>query len=542
MNRIILLAFCTMLFALCGSAHAQQPKKVPRVGYLSPFDAATESARSEPYRRALRGLGYIEGQNITIEYRYAEGKDDRLPALSAELVRLKVDVIVVAGGGEPLIRAALNATKTIPIVLTGGGADPVEGGYVESIARPGSNVTGLTFLNRELGGKRLELLKEAVPKLDRVAGRSAGAAAGEVRVRDQSQNGERDRRYHSAEGASESGSGDQMRLFTGKRWVIAEVVVLCAMLFALCVPAEAQQSSKVPRIGYLAGSSSANPVRIEAFRQGLRKLGYVEGKNIVIDWRYAEGKSDRLPGFAAELVHLNVDAIVTSAPSQTRAAKEATVTIPIVMALDNDPVGNGFVVSLARPGGNITGLSTLAPEISGKQVELLTEIVPRISRVAVLGTSTNPGNAQALKESQLTAGVYKVQLQFLDVLDPKDIESAFRAASKGRAEAVLVLGSPVFISHRPRVVDLAVKNRLPTVYWTSEFVKDGGLMTYSVSSTDLYRRAATYVDKILRGAKPADLPVERPQKFEFIISLKAAKQIGLTIPPNVLARADKVIR
>ena len=212
------------------------------------------------------------------------------------------------------------------------------------------------------------------------------------------------------------------------------------------------------------------------------------------------------------------------------------------MAQDSDPVGNGFVASLARPGGNITGLSTLAPELSGKRLELLKEIVPKLSRVAVLGTSTSPGNAQALREVELAAGAFKVKLQYLDVLDPKDIETAFRAASKGRADAVLVLASPVFTSHRTQIVELAVKNRLPAIYHGTEFVEDGGLMSYGASFTDLYRRAATYVDKILKGRTPADLPVEQPIKFEFIVNLKAAKQIGLTIPPNVLARADRVIR
>ena len=315
------------------------------------------------------------------------------------------------------------------------------------------------------------------------------------------------------------------------------------MLFALCSSAEAQQPTKVPRIGYLTGVSlSANSARIEAFRQGLRELGYVEGKNIVIEWRSAEGKLDRLPALAAELVRLKVDVIVTAGPPATRAAKEATITIPIVMAQDTDPVGNGFVASLARPGGNITGLSTLAPEISGKRLELLKEIVPRLSRVAVLGTSTHPGNAQALRELELAAEAFGVQLQYLDVLGPKDIETAFRAASKGRADAVLVLASPILNSQRTQVADLAVKNRLPAIYRQSEYVEAGGLMTYGVNLTDLFRRAATYVDKILKGAKPADLPVEQPTKFEFIINLKAAKQIGLTIPPNVLVRADRVIK
>jgi putative ABC transport system substrate-binding protein len=317
----------------------------------------------------------------------------------------------------------------------------------------------------------------------------------------------------------------------------------CSMLLALPFPAQAQQPTKIPRIGFLnAGSLSANSARTEAFRQGLRELGYVEGRNIVIESRFAEGKLDRLPALAAELVRLKVDVMVTGGPAVTRAAKEATSTIPIVMAFDTDPVGNGFVASLARPGGNITGLSSLAPEISGKQLELLKETVPRLSRVAVFGTSTTPGSAQALKEIELAAKAFKVQLQYLDVLDPKDIETAFRAASKGRADAVLVLTSGVFANHRTEIVELAIKSRLPAMYYRSEFVEDGGLMTYGVSVTDLDRRAATYVDKILKGRKPADLPVEQPMKFEFIINLKAAKQIGLTIPPNVLVRANKVIR
>ena len=323
-------------------------------------------------------------------------------------------------------------------------------------------------------------------------------------------------------------------------------IVICSLLtfFLLTVSlAQAQQTGKVPRIGYLAATSlSANAVRIEAFRQGLRELGYVEGKNIVIEWRFAEGKLDRLPALAAELVRLKVDVIVTSASTQTPVAKAATSTIPIVMAQDSDPVGSGFVASLARPGGNITGLSTLSPELSGKRLELLKEIVPRLSRVAVLGSSNNPGNTQSLKEVELAAAAFGVQLQYLDVLAPKDIETAFRAATKGRADSVLALGGPVLFSQRKQLIALAVKNRLPVIYARPEFVEDGGLMTYGPSLYDLHRRAATYVDKILKGAKPADLPVEQPTKFELVINLKAAKQIGLTIPPNVLARADKVIR
>jgi putative ABC transport system substrate-binding protein len=241
-------------------------------------------------------------------------------------------------------------------------------------------------------------------------------------------------------------------------------------------------------------------------------------------------------------VRLNVDIIVTSGPTATRPAKEATSTIPIVMTFDDDPVGSGFVTSLARPGGNITGLSTLSPEISGKQLELLKEIVPKLGRVAVIGTSSRQGTAQSLKETELAAGAFGVKLQYLDIQNPKEIESVFRAASKGRADAVLMLQSPVLNSQRAQIADLALKSRLPATYPRREFVEDGGLMSYGVSISDLDRRAATYVDKILKGAKPADLPFEQPKKFEFIINLKATKQIGLTIPPNVLARADNVIR
>ena len=269
-------------------------------------------------------------------------------------------------------------------------------------------------------------------------------------------------------------------------------LALCAMLFALYFPAQAQQPIKVPRVGFLfVNFPSSTPARYEGFRQGLRELGYVEGKNIIHEWRYAEGKLDRLPALAAELVHLKVDVIVASAPPPTRSAKQATTTIPIVMAYDDDPVGSGFVASLARPGGNITGLSTLAPELSGKQLELLKGIVPKLARVAVLGNATRPGSPQALREINLAADGYGVQLQYLEIQSPKDIETAFRSASKERADAVLVLSNQVLISQRKQVTGLAVKNRLPTIYGRPEYVEDGGLLSYSTSFTDLSRRAAT---------------------------------------------------
>jgi ABC-type uncharacterized transport system substrate-binding protein len=323
----------------------------------------------------------------------------------------------------------------------------------------------------------------------------------------------------------------------------ASLLVIAVIVLAIAVTAEAQQPRKVFRIGWLGGASaSAVAVRVDAFRQGLRELGYLEGKNIVIELRSAEARTDQLPILAAELVRLKVDVIVTGGPLPTRSAKEATSTIPIVMAFDTDPVGNRFVASLAHPGGNITGLSDFAPEISGKGLELLKESVPTLSRVAVLGTSNRPGNAQSLKETEVAAVALGIKLQHLDVLSPKDIETAFRAAGNEHADGALVLQSSIHFSQRKQIAELAVKSRLPATYPRREFVEDGGLMSYGVSISDLDRRAAKYVDKILKGTKPADLPVEQPKKFEFIINLKATKQIGLTIPPNVLARADNVIR
>jgi len=318
---------------------------------------------------------------------------------------------------------------------------------------------------------------------------------------------------------------------------------LLATILLETFSAQAQQPKKIPRVGYLSvDSSSSESARAEALRGGLRELGYVEGKNIVIEWRFADAKPDRLAALAAELVRLKVDVIITGGTGSTRAANEATSTIPIVMTQDLDPVRNGFVASLAKPGGNITGLSNFGSELSGKRLELLKETIPKLSRVAALGTSTSPGNAQALREAELAAGALALKLQYLDVRGPKDIEAAIQAARKEHAEAVFGLGGAVLASNRNQVIELTLKTRLPAMYWRSDIVEAGGLMSYATSIADLDRRAATYVDKILKGAKPAVLPVEQPKKFEFAINLKTAKQIRLTIPPNVLARADKVIR
>lgn len=326
--------------------------------------------------------------------------------------------------------------------------------------------------------------------------------------------------------------------------VVVVTTLVATVLFALTVVAEAQQPTKSPRIGYITGQfiSSDDP-RLEALRQGLRDLGYIDGKNIAIEWRGADGSRDRQRAYASELVRLKVHLIVTAGSTSTRAAKDATSTIPIIMTNDGDPVGRGLIASLARPGGNITGLSNLSPELSGKRLEILKEVVPGLSRVAVFGSSTSADDAQVRKEIELAAEALRVKLQYVDVAVAKDIEPAFRAAVKGRAEAVLMMVSgTVATRHRKEIVEHAVKSRLPAIYYTISFMEADGLMYYGVNLRDLSRRAATYVDKILKGAKPADLPVEQPIKFDFIVNLKAAKQIGLTIPPNVLVRADRVIR
>jgi putative ABC transport system substrate-binding protein len=321
------------------------------------------------------------------------------------------------------------------------------------------------------------------------------------------------------------------------------VLALIGFILASSHFAEAQQPKKVLRIGILfGGRPPAVSDRLEAFRQALNELGYVEGKNIVIEARYAEGKLDRLPALASELVRLNSDVIVTGGPQSTRSAKNATSTIPIVMGQDSDPVGSGFVASLARPGGNISGLSNFNAELGGKRLELLKEIVPKLSRMTVIGNSTEPANALFLKEAQLGAAALGIKLQYADVRGTKDLEAGFLEATKGRADAVLVLPASILFSQRTKIADLAAKRQLPAMYISREFVEDGGLISYGTSVPDLFRRAAIYADKILKGANPGDLPIEQPTKFELVINLKAAKQIGLAIPANVLARADKVVK
>jgi putative ABC transport system substrate-binding protein len=320
---------------------------------------------------------------------------------------------------------------------------------------------------------------------------------------------------------------------------------LAGGLLAAPLAAEAQSAAKVPRIGYLAPNLAASPHLREAFRQGLRDLGYVESQNVVIEYRSAEGKPERLPALAAELVALKVDVIVGPGTPTALAARQATRTLPIVFATAADPVGSGLVTSLARPGGNVTGLSILAPELVGKRLELLTQAVPGVSRVAVLwqpGGHDERTDKDILKDAEVAARPLGVRLQFVEARGPADFDRTFSDMTRAGVGALTVLTSVMFLNERRRLVDLTAKNRLPAVYGGRDFVDAGGLMAYGPNLADLYRRAATYVDKILKGAKPGDLPVEQPTKFELVINLKTAKALGLTIPPALLQGADEVIQ
>ena len=320
-------------------------------------------------------------------------------------------------------------------------------------------------------------------------------------------------------------------------------MLFAGALLAVAVTVEAQQPTKVPPIGYLSGAGDpSNPgPNVEAFRRGLQELGYIEGKNILVEYRYIEGKRDRVPSLVAELVQLKVDVLVSPNLPAIRAAKQATKTIPIVMVINWDPVAEGLIESLARPGGNITGLSRLTRDLSGKRLELLKEVVPGISRVGVLDDAD--AYLKAFKDYQAAGRALKIQLQSLEIRGPNpDVEGAFQAAVKSRIRALIATQITVLLPYTEKIADLAIKNRLPLMFETGSSVEAGGLMSYAASDADLFRRAAIYVDKILKGAKAVELPVEQPTKFELVINLKTAKQIGLTIPPNVLARADKVIK
>jgi putative ABC transport system substrate-binding protein len=323
----------------------------------------------------------------------------------------------------------------------------------------------------------------------------------------------------------------------------AFVTALSFGLLGVPVAGEAQPAPNVPRIGWLGGPTRESAeVFVREFRRGLKELGWVEGQNIVIEWRFAGGRAERLPDLAAELVRLRVDLIVVPSTPTALAAKNATKTIPLVTVGGGDPVELGLVASLARPGGNITGLSSnLGPEIAGKQLEVLKETVPKVSRMAILWNPTTPGNALALRQAEITARALAVELQVLEARRASDFDGAFAAMTTRRAGALLILGDVMFTTHRRRLAALAVKSRLPAIYGGREFVDEGGLLCYGAKLSDNFHRAAVYVDKILKGAKPGDLPIERPTTFQLVVSLKTARALGLTIPPSLLQRADQVI-
>lgn len=321
-----------------------------------------------------------------------------------------------------------------------------------------------------------------------------------------------------------------------------DTVLALLVLGAAPLASKAQQAGKIPRIGLLSAAPfSSITARTDAFRKGLRDLGYVEGQNILLEWRAADDRGDRLPGLAAELVRLQVAVIVTADGSAAVAAARSTRTIPIVMGQSGDPVAIGLVANLARPGGNVTGLSTLSAELPAKQVDLLKEAIPKLARLAALSNSDNPSTVVALGHVKTAASALGLQLQAIDVRDPKEFDNAFSAMTRARADALVVLPDPMFLTQRTRVAQLAAKSRLPAIYGIPEHAEAGGLMAYAASRTELFQRAATYVDKILKGAKPGDIPIEQATRFELVINLKTAKALGVNISQSLLVRADRII-
>jgi putative tryptophan/tyrosine transport system substrate-binding protein len=640
---VFVLLMIALLALVEEAAGAQQPEKIPRIGWIAFGSRPGAGARA--FREGLRERGYIEGRNITIEYRFAEGRLDQLPEIAAELVRLKV--VAIVADSNAATDAAVKATATIPIVFLHG--DPVRGGVVPSLANPGRNLTGLSSLSPQLAGKRLELFKDAVSNITHVAillnpdapihtgqfadmqvvARALGLQLQAMELRDSNLDFDsvfqQTVKHHANAllilpnpivtfhrrrilelaaksrlpamypftGFTEAGglmsygpnSADQYRraayfvdrilkgakpsdlpveqptkfelvinLTTAKTlgltipstvltWadrVISDASQMPEKTVATHHSSDAQRSSKIPRIGILSPGSGGGP-GLEAFKQKLRELGYIEGENIAFEYRWAHGNEERLPSLAAELLRLKVDIIVTTGTRAAGAAQQLTKTTPIVTTAIPGPGDSGLVESLYRPGRNVTGLSFMRPELSGKRLELLKEIIPGLSRIAVLSNVDNVKAIQ-IKEIESVARSLSVQLEILNVKRSDEIDTAFSSIVREKVGALSVLTQAMFVLNRKRIVTLAAKSRLPAMYPDSGFTHAGGLMSYGPNYNDLYRRAAIYVDKILKGANPAELPVEQPTKFEFVINLKTAEHIGLTIPPNVLMWADRVIK
>jgi putative ABC transport system substrate-binding protein len=621
-----------ILFALSFPAEAQEPKKIPRIGWI----AFGGSAPPRDFMTGLRELGYIEGHSVIVEYRSAQGREGRLSEIAAELVRLKPDMIVADSNAAT--DAARKATTTIPIVFAGYG-DPVGDGIVAGLARPGGNITGLSAFSFELAGKRLELLRDAFPKISRIAvllhadanhrrqfadmqkvAQALGVQLQALEYQDlmldfdsvlqQAINRRANAfvvlpnptvgRYRTRlvnfaaknrlpaiyPGGSFADAGGLMsygvdfaevqrraayyvdRILKGakpsdlpvERPTKFQLVINLetAHQIGVTIPAEVltwadrvvsegrpmsekslattdstkSQRPKIPRVGVLAAGRETNSFALAVFRQGLHDLGYLEGRNIILEFRSTGHDAHRLPVAAAELLRSNVDVVVAESSLAARAMQQLTRTIPIVTTAINN--SSSFVDSLHRPGGNVTGFSYIGPELNGKRLELLKEIAPDLSRVAILATDTQASRVQAVARS------LGLKLQILNASKPDEIENAFASMIRGHTEALSVFTTP--LANRQTIVDLMARLRLPAIYPRREFVETGGLMSYGLNHTELNRRAAFYVDKILKGAKPAEFPVEQLTKAEFVINLKTAKELGLAISPEVLMWADRVIK
>jgi putative tryptophan/tyrosine transport system substrate-binding protein len=641
----------------CGRLSGQaQPRAASavRVGWLTlPAAAAVGTVNRDAFRQGMAELGYVEGVDYILEVRNADGEASRLPDLAAELVSLPLDILIA---GSPTIVAARNATSTIPIIMLFAG-DPVAAGVVASLPRPGGNVTGLTTLQADLAGKRLELLKECLPAIRRVAffqdvseiggtgavveraapaaqalgvelvrlrpngpaeyedaiqaavtegaealSVSAGAfgnrtlivalaarhklptmywatefvrigglmayttnlpaqyrraallrgprpqrrqaggpprgASSRIRVSHQPQDSPGAGLDDPAARPAASDGGHPMSAFC-RRWFLQGVGMAGLGLVAGCGwgPGQPAPSARLPQIGVLWPGQP--PGRNPAFPQGLRDLGYIEGQNIALEYRWDENQPERWPDLAADLVRLKVDVIVAGHTQAAIAAKQATTTIPIVFLAGGDPVAFGLVASLARPGGNATGLTLFTRELNGKRLEWLKEATPDISRIVIL---YHPDSPVQLPSFETAARTLDVQLQALEVRGPDALDSAFQAATGGGADAVITAQAPFFSAHRARIAELALHSRLPAMSGETGFAAVGGLLNYGPSIDDTWRRAASYVDKILKGTRPDEIPVEQPMRFDFVVNVRTAQPLGLTIPPHVLLQATEIIQ
>ena len=630
------------------TARAQQPGKIPRIGIID------DSLHWNAFRHGLRDLGYLEGQNIAFDYAYGDGAPERLAEAAAALVRRPVDVI--ATFGTPASFAAKQATTTIPIVMISIG-DPVRAGLVPSLARPGGNITGNTILGPDVGAKRLQILKEVIPTVSRVAflfnpdnasnvlqleeiqaaaptlgvtvipvsvsprvefetafaamvkerpdafavtgepfhqiriawimdfmaknrlpvvyqiereracrgidvlrrervrlvparsrlrtqnfarhqaRRATGGAASQIRAGRQPQDRQGAWARADADVHRACRRGDRMTAKMKRR----AFITLVGGATAWSLVARAQQPGKLPTIGFLGATTPlAEGQRLAAFVQRLRQLGWMEGRNVSMEVRWAEGRSERYAEIAAEFVRLKVDLIVTYATPPVLAAKQATSIIPIIFASAADPAGTGLVASLARPGGNVTGLSNQQADTATKRLELVREVIPGLGRLAILANVGNPAAVLDMREVQAAARTLSLNAVAFEIRRAEDIAPAFEALI-GRVHALYVAGDPLVNTNRIRINSLALGARLPTMHGYREYVEAGGLMSYGPNVPDQYRRAADFADKILRGTKPSDIPVEQPTKFDLVINLTTAKALGLTVPPTLLARADEVI-